>query len=163
MPDAPPVQLAELKIPAGQEFIGVAKRVATSLGGKLGFSLDELDELGIAVVQACGLEIEAAEDLWGEGATLKLSYSSTGSGIAVDVEALPPSSQGSLALAQKPARRPRADLPQSTRRVRPDHREVEAQRAMAEAMIRLFVDDFAHQVEGSKRQIRYRMVKYLVS
>ena len=30
-------------------------------------------------------------------------------------------------------------------------------------MIRLFVDDFRHQVDTGRRQIRYRMVKYLVS
>jgi hypothetical protein len=30
-------------------------------------------------------------------------------------------------------------------------------------MIRLFVDDFRHQVDASRRQIRYRMVKYLVT
>jgi hypothetical protein len=163
MPETRAVQLSELKIPASQEFIGVAKRVATSLGSKLGFSLDELDELGIAVVQACGLEIEAAEDLWGEGATIKLNYSSTGSGIAVDVEALPPHAAEALDQPRKPVRRQRANPPHPARALRADRRDVEAQRAMAEAMIRLFVDDFAHQVEGSQRQIRYRMVKYLVS
>src|SRR5437879_533657 len=44
--------LAELRVPASDEFISVAKRVATSLGVQLGFGLDELDELAIAVVQA---------------------------------------------------------------------------------------------------------------
>ena len=72
--------LAELRVPASDEFISVAKRVATSLGGQLGFSLDEIDELGIAVAQACGSSIEAAEELWGSGATLKLLRRGTSSG-----------------------------------------------------------------------------------
>ena len=141
--------LAELKVPASDEFISLAKRVATSLGVQLGFGLDEIDELAIAVVQACSGSIEAAEEMWGSGATLKLSYSSTGGGIAVDVEALAPTSRESLPLPRRhPVRRPGAD---------------EAERALAEALIRLFVDDFRHQVDASRRQIRYRMVKYLVS
>ena len=30
-------------------------------------------------------------------------------------------------------------------------------------MIRLFVDDFRQQIDSGRRQIRYRMVKYLIS
>ena len=35
MPEVAYSQLAELKIPARDEYIGIAKRVATSLGGQL--------------------------------------------------------------------------------------------------------------------------------
>jgi anti-sigma regulatory factor (Ser/Thr protein kinase) len=150
MAESRPAVLAELKVPASDEFISLAKRVATSLGVQLGFGLDEIDELAIAVVQACSGSIEAAEEMWGSGATLKLSYASTGGGIAVDVEALAPTSREALSLPRRqPVRRPSADI--------------EAERALAEAMIRLFVDELRHQVDASRRQIRYRMVKYLVS
>src|SRR5207248_3921958 len=110
MPERRQAVLAELKVPAGDEFISLAKRVATSLGVQLGFGLDEIDELAIAVVQACSGSIEAAEEMWGSGATLKLSYSSTGGGIAVDVEAMAPTSSGALPLPRRhPVRRPGAD------------------------------------------------------
>ena len=65
--------LAELKIPASPAFIPVAKRVATTLGGQLGFSLVDLDELTIALTQACDSAIAAANDL-GSPADLKLTY-----------------------------------------------------------------------------------------
>ncbi len=138
--------LSELKLPADPEFIPIAKRVAASLGGQLGFSLEELDELGIAVSQACDSTIEAAEDMWGSGATLKLSYSSTEKGIAVDVEALGPRSPHAL-----PVPHPPRDA------------ALEAQRDLARDMIRLFVDDFRHQVDAGRGHIRFRMVKYLIS
>jgi hypothetical protein len=147
---APAAELAELKIPARQQSIGLAKRVATSLSSQLGFGLDEIDELAIAVAQSCASLIEAIEELWGEGATLKLVYSSTdrGNGIAVELEALAPGSAGALRMPPPgPARRARADL----------------ERAVQREMIRLFVDDFRHQVDLSQRHIRYRVVKYLVS
>jgi anti-sigma regulatory factor (Ser/Thr protein kinase) len=148
--DASTAQLAELKVPARGEFVGLAKRVAASLGVMLGFSLEKIDELGIAVAQACGSTIEAAEEMWGEAATLKLTYSSTEGGIAVDVEAIAPRSQEALTV---PARA------RSVQR----RREDEVQQALAREMIRLFVDDFRHQVDSGRRQIRYRMVKYLIS
>src|SRR5690348_9008856 len=66
--------LAELKIPATPAFITVAKRVATTLGGQLGLSLMDLDELAIALTQACDSAIAAADDL-GTPADLKLTRS----------------------------------------------------------------------------------------
>jgi anti-sigma regulatory factor (Ser/Thr protein kinase) len=149
-PDVSTAELAELKVPAREEFIGLAKRVAASLGGMLGFSLEKIDELGIAVAQACDSTIEAAEEMWGSAATLKLTYSSTEGGIAVDVEAIAPRSQEALTA---PARV----------RSRQRRREDEVQQALAREMIRLFVDDFRQQVDSGGRQIRYRMVKYLIS
>ncbi len=146
----PEAHLAELKVPAQIEFIGLAKRVATSLGSQLGFSLDEIDELGIAVAQACGSVIDAADEAWGPGATLKLSFGPNQRGLAVDVEAIGPRSHEAL-----PVRRP---APRGMQRA-----ELEIQQELVRQMIRLFVDDFRHQVDASRRQIRYRMVKYLVS
>ncbi len=147
MPDIQRTFLSELKIPALPDFIPVAKRVAASLGSQLGFSLEEVDELCIAVTQACDSTIDAAEDMWGSGATLKLSYASTQRGIAVDVEALGPRSREALPV-----------LPP-----RPRSEDLEAQRVLAREMIRLFVDDFRHHVDNSGRgQIRFRMVKYLI-
>jgi anti-sigma regulatory factor (Ser/Thr protein kinase) len=144
-------RLAELKIPAQNEFVGLAKRVATSLGSQLGFSLDKIDELGIAVAQACGSSIEAAEELWGSGATLKLSFATIENGIDVEVETIAPRptqarpGRPSMALARNRAA------------------QLELQRALVQEIIRLFVDDFRHQVDPGRRQIRYRMVKYLIS
>ncbi len=70
--------LAELKIPASSEFIPVAKRVATTLGGQLGFSLVDLDELTIALTQACDSAIAAA-----------LTYFATNRALVVDVDLMP--------------------------------------------------------------------------
>lgn len=143
--------VTELKIPAQTAFIGLAKRVATSLGGLLGFSLEEIDELSIAVTQACGSVIEAAAEAWGPGATLKLSFSPTERGLLVDVDAIAPRAREALQQVPEPPR-------SQDRRA-----ALEMQRALEMEMIRVFVDDFRHQVDTGRRQIRYRMVKYLVS
>jgi hypothetical protein len=117
----------------------------------LGFSLDEIDELSIAVTQACGSVIEAADEAWGRGATLKLSFTPTEKGLTVDVEAVAPRAREAFPGAQQ---RPPVHV---------HNAELELRRALAREMIRAFVDDFLPQVDTSRRQIRYRMVKYLVS
>jgi len=133
--------LAELKIPASPEFIPVAKRVATTLGSQLGLSLVDLDELTIALTQACDSAIEAASDLDGH-ADLKLTYFATNRALVVDVD-LEPTAGYAL-----PAPRPHPE------------EDAELQR-LAYEMIRCFVDDFRPLVEPRTGHVRFRMVKYL--
>ena len=132
--------LAELKIPASAEFIPVAKRVATTLGGQLGFSLVDLDELTIALTQACDSAIAAANDL-GSPADLKLTYFATNRALVVDVDFMPSGSA--------------LPMPKHDAVVDP-----ELQR-LAYEMIRCFVDDFRPQVEPTTGHVSFRMVKYL--
>ena len=132
--------LAELKIPASSAFIPVAKRVATTLGGQMGFSLVDLDELTIALTQACDSAIAAADEL-GSPADLKLTYFATDRALVVDVDVMP----SGTAL---PA-------PKQDAAVDP-----ELQR-LAYEMIRCFVDDFRPQVEPKTGHVSFRMVKYL--
>jgi hypothetical protein len=132
--------LAELKIPATPAFIPVAKRVATTLGGQLGFSLVDLDELSIALTQACDSAIAAASDL-GSPADLKLTYFSTNRALVVDVDLIPTGNA--------------LPVPKHDAEVDP-----ELQR-LAYEMIRCFVDDFRPQVEPKTGHVSFRMVKYL--
>ena len=132
--------LAELKIPASSAFIPVAKRVATTLGGQLGFSLTDLDELTIALTQACDSAIAAASDLDGP-ADLKLTYFATNRALVVDVDLMP--SGNALPTAKHDA-----------------EVDPELQR-LAYEMIRCFVDDFRPQVEPTTGHVSFRMVKYL--
>jgi hypothetical protein len=134
--------LAELKIPATAAFIPVAKRVATTLGGQLGLSLMDLDELAIALTQACDSAIAAADDL-GMPADLKLTYFATNRALVVDVDLMP--TAGALPL---PAAKHDSTV------------DPELQR-LAYEMIRCFVDDFRPVIEPRTGHVRFRMVKHL--
>ena|SRR5881397_1168183 len=134
--------LAELKIPALPAFIPVAKRVATTLGGQLGLSLVDLDELSIALTQACDSAINAARDVDGQ-ADLKLTYFATNRALVVDVD-LVPSASHQLAAPK----------------VKAEAADPELQR-LAYEMIRCFVDDFRPEIEPRTGHVHYRMVKYL--
>ena len=137
--------LAELKIPASAAFIPVAKRVASTLGGQLGLSLVDLDELSIALTQACDSAISAANSLDGPF-DLKLNYFATDRALVVDVDLV--HSEGHL----KPVG-PVVPVVEV---------DAELQR-LAYEMIRCFVDDFRPEVEPRTGHVRFRMVKYLAS
>jgi anti-sigma regulatory factor (Ser/Thr protein kinase) len=139
--------LAELKIPASPAFIPVAKRVATTLGSQLGLSLVDLDELTIALTQACDSAIAAAGEASGQS-ELKLTYFATNRALVVDVDLLTKEHQALPARASAVA----AMGPQEVA-------NAELQR-LAFEMIRCFVDDFRPEVEPSGH-VRFRMVKYL--
>ena len=134
--------LAELKIPATPAFIPVAKRVAHTLGGQLGLSLMDLDELSIALTQACDSAIAAADDL-GMPADLKLTYFATARALVVDVDLMPTGTALPMPAAKHEA-----------------HVDPELQR-LAYEMIRCFVDDFRPVIEPRTGHVRFRMVKHL--
>ena len=136
--------LAELKIPATSAFIPVAKRVATTLGGQLGLSLMDLDELAIALTQACDSAIAAADEL-GVASDLKLTYFATNRALVVDVDLMPNGTALPLPAAK----------PGTNSEIDP-----ELQR-LAYEMIRCFVDDFRPVIEPRTAQVRFRMVKHL--
>jgi hypothetical protein len=130
--------LAELKLLAQTEMISTAKRTASSLGSLVGFSLEDIDELNIAVAQACDSAIAAGKEAWGDEATLKLTFWSNDRGLEVEVQAVQPR------VPSKPH-----PVPHDAALDRLTH-----------DMIRCFVDDFRPAL-GPNR-VRFKLVKYLI-
>lgn len=136
--------LAELKLLAQPEMISTAKRTASSLGSLVGFTLEDIDELNIAVAQACDSAIAAGREAWGEDATLKLTFWSTDRGLEVEVQAVQPRA---------------THLVDSAHKAQPVVHN-EALDRLAHDMIRCFVDDFRPAL-GPNR-VRFKLVKYLI-
>src|SRR6202171_5239774 len=102
-----PTLISELKIPAQAAFVIVAKRAASALGSTAGFSLEGIDDLNIAVAQACEKAIDAGDRLWGAGnGVLKLSFRIVDGGMEVEVRNLP----ARLSAADELANRREAEL-----------------------------------------------------
>lgn len=139
--------VTELKLPAVGDYILVAKRAAASLGLVVGFSLPEIDDLNIAITQACENACATAAAKWGKGnGQLKLVFKSQPRKIEVEVRSVPPRA---LEQQQQAAvrRRAQADL---------DYESIGLN------MIRLFVDELRYQVDNQTGSMRMRMVKYLI-
>src|SRR5207247_3036951 len=140
--------VTELKLPAVTDYIVVAKRAASSLGLVVGFSLQEIDDLNIAVTRACENACAAAAQQWGSGnGQLKLIFKSRPRRLEVEVRSVPP----------------RAVEQQQQQAVRKPHREMELDyETIGLNMIRLFVDELRYQVDDQTGSMRMRMVKYLI-
>jgi len=137
--------VTELKLPAVTDYIVVAKRAAASLGLVVGFSLQEIDDLNIAITQACENAIAAAAQQWGSGnGQLKLIFKSQPRRIEGEVRSVPPRAVEQQAV--RPARRA-TELDYET---------------IGLNMIRLFVDELRYQVDNQTGSMRMRMVKYLI-
>jgi anti-sigma regulatory factor (Ser/Thr protein kinase) len=137
--------VTDLKVPAVGDYILVAKRTAASLGLVVGFSLQEIDDLNIAISQACENACAAAAQQWGKGnGQLKLTFKSRPRRLEVEVRSVPP----------------RAVEMQAVRRAR---REAELDyETIGLNMIRLFVDELRYHVDNQTGSMRMRMVKYLI-
>lgn len=82
--------VTELKIPAQAAFVVVAKRAASALGTCAGFGLEAIDDLNIAVAQACEKGIAAGDRMWGEGnGLLKLTFRLVPGGMELEVKSMP--------------------------------------------------------------------------
>ena len=142
--------VTELKLPAVADYIVVAKRAASSLGVVVGFSLAEIDDLNIAVTQACENACAAAAEKWGSGnGQLKLTFKSQPRRLEVDVRSVPPRAVEQQAEQHQVAR-------QSQREADLDYESIGLN------MIRLFVDELRYQVDNHTGTMRMRMVKYLI-
>jgi serine/threonine-protein kinase RsbW len=139
------VYATKLELPAVADYIVVAKRTAASLGLVVGFSVQEIDDLNIAITQACENAVVAADEQWGRGnGQLRLIFKSQPHRLEVEVRSLP------LRSAE-------------TQVVRRAHRASELDYAtIGLNMIRLFVDELRYQVDDQTGSMRMRMVKYLI-
>ncbi|MHB8508781.1 MAG: hypothetical protein ACYDGR_09060 [Candidatus Dormibacteria bacterium] len=171
--------ITELKIPAQAQFVMVAKRTASGLAAVAGFSLQGIDDLNIALAQACDRSIAAGDRLWGAGnALLKISFRMVEGGMEVDVKTIP----ARVGSADEVARRRQGELLHQAEVMRQAAQrlsaEVEAERGRVTAereradpeldyedvavnMIRMFVDELRHNVDSSGA-VRMRLVKYVV-
>src|ERR1700704_1341073 len=137
--------VTELKLPAVPDYIVVAKRAAASLGLVVGFSVQEIDDLNIAVTQACERACAAGAQKWGGGnGQVKLIFKSRPRRLEVEVRSVPP----------------RAVEQQTVRRAR--HETELDYETIGLNMIRLFVDELRYQVDNQTGSLRMRMVKYLI-
>ena len=143
---APEALITELKLPAVDDYIVVAKRAAASLGLVVGFSLQEIDDLNIAITQACENACAAAAQIWGKGnGQLKLIFKSQPRRLEVEVRSVPPRAVEQQQAVRRAQRE--GDLDYET---------------IGLNMIRLFVDELRYQVDNHTGSMRMRMVKYLI-
>ncbi len=141
--------ITELKIPADPDYIMVAKRTAAALASIVGFSVEEIDDLSIAMSQACENAIAASARQWGSGnGQLRIGFKAGADGLEVEVRSVAP----------------RVAEGQPERAIAPAYLVAEppGYAGIGMNMIRLFVDELRYQHNNQTGTLRMRMVKYLI-
>ncbi len=84
-----PAATTELRIPANPAYIVVAKRAAAGLASVAGFGVEAVDELNIAIAQACERTITLAREVASPDSTIRLTFRLDETVLTVDVRLQP--------------------------------------------------------------------------
>ncbi|HEV3123883.1 MAG TPA: ATP-binding protein [Candidatus Dormibacteraeota bacterium] len=163
---------SELRIPADPEYIVVAKRAAAGFGVVAGFGVEAVDDLVIAVTQACENAIAATMRAVGRNrGQVRLTFRLEDQRLEVQVRSLcgrgedaaecpPEVGQPEVAGAPgKPVATSGQALIDEAARVR----EAAAAADLALRVMGLFVDDCRYRVDQRTGSLRVRLTKYRVS
>lgn len=155
---------SELRIPADPAYIVVAKRAASGFAYLAGFGMEAMDELGIAVTQACENAIRCVGQ---SGGQLRIAFSLEDQRLTIQVA----SSCAKTAVSAEPVE----VEPQKVRSAHEDAARHAAALSAQEAALRsasedlalrvmgLFVDDCRYRVDERTGGLRVRLTKYRVS
>lgn len=156
-----PATSSELRIPADPDYIIVAKRAAASFGYIAGFGVEAVDELSIAVTQACENAIRCAQDAGNGPGQIRIVFKLEDRGLDVQVRSScvgRPVEDSETAAARAAA--------EVARRRLASQRAALAEAGMTDLALRmmgLFVDDCRYRVDQRTGGLRVRLTKYRVS
>ena len=75
-------EVVKLELPASPRYLRLARLTAAGLAGDLGFDMESLEDLRVAIDELCAAAIDGADG----AATLVLRYQPIGRGIRIDGE-----------------------------------------------------------------------------
>ncbi len=154
-------KIAELRIPADQRYILVAKRSAVAFGSIIGLDIEALDDLSIAVAQACENAIamtqEWMEDCVGE-LRLEFAMSPEAEGLEVRVRAVCPKSEALQGDQEREVAASQSSSVQPGERT--SQEDATAMLDMGLRLMQLFVDDCRYRVDEQHHGVHIRLTKY---
>src|SRR5580700_5358742 len=142
--------VSELRLPADREHILVAKRAAGAFGSLAGFDMDAIDDLTIAVAQACENAIRCLESSGSIAGQVRIVFKMSDTGLEVTV----------LSTVNREAEL-RARAEQAG--FRHEGGELVAATDLALRLMGLFVDDSTYRVDDRTGSLRVRLTKYKAS
>ena len=151
---------SELRIPADRAFIVVAKRAAAGFASIAGFDVEAIDDLTIAIAQACENAIQLTQRPAG---SIRLTFKLEEAHLEVQVRSTCPRNLEAEIDAELQQQQ------RALRKVREEATELAEAAQAAEAalatdlalrMMGLFVDDCRYRVDERTGGLRVRLTKY---
>lgn len=149
------VTTSELRVPADPSYIVVAKRAAAGFGAVAGLDVEAIDDLTIAVAQACENAIALLQQTVGVGfGQIRLTFKVAVGRVEIHVTSV--CSRQDVANAQ-------ALVERNRRAAAREREEAWAATELALRMMGLFVDDFGYRVDERTGALRVRLTKHRAS
>ena len=156
------METSELRVPADPNYVIVAKRATMAFGAVYGFGVDQLDELMIAVAQACENAIATTEQFSHAGCgcgQLRLTFTHEEDRLEVRVRSV----CSREALEAIAAQRAVAVAKARARIADQQAQELLAATDLALKLTGLFVDQCAWRVDERAGGLSVRLTKYRIS
>ena len=154
----PAAATTELRLPADPDYIVVAKRAAAGIGSVAGFDVDAIDDLVIAIAEACENAIAVAMRAGPGRGQIRVSFKLDTRGLEVQVRSL--CAKGDEGQECSPEQR-RAMAAEAMRLQAIRTREALDAQDLALRVMGLFVDDFRYRVDARTGGLQVRLRKYL--
>ena len=135
--------VVELKFPCKPEFVGVARLTVLGVAGRMSFSYDEVEDLRLAVGEACTTAVERAVKANKTDTDITIVSTLSGNRLCVEVQ----DQVGEISLPVD------AEIPESPK----DVDDLDEQ-GLGALLMELLVDEF--KVESTESGTLVRMVKY---
>ncbi len=141
--------VSELRLPADREHILVAKRAAAAIGSLAGFDMDAIDDLTIAVAQACENAIRCLENSGSIAGQVRIVFKQSDLGLQVNVRSTVNREAELRAHAQQAGQHQGGELVAAS--------------DLALRLMGLFVDNSTYRVDERTGGLRVRLTKYRAS
>ncbi len=141
--------VSELRLPADREHILVAKRAAAAIGSLAGFDMDAIDDLTIAVAQACENAIRCLETSGSIAGQVRIVFKQSDLGLQVNVRSTVNREAELRARAQQAEQHHGGELVAAS--------------DLALRLMGLFVDNSTYRVDERTGGLRVRLTKYRAS
>ena len=141
--------VSELRLPADREHILVAKRAAGAFGSLAGFDMDAIDDLTIAVAQACENAVRCLEHSGSIAGQVRIVFKMSDTGLEVTVRSTVNREAELKARAEQAGFGHEGELVATT--------------DLALRLMGLFVDDSTYRVDERTGSLRVRLTKYKAS
>lgn len=152
----------ELRLPADPAYIVVAKRCASALASVAGFDVESVDDLTIAVAQACENAIDCLRGAGALAGEVRLAFKLEERAIEVTVKSTV-SREAELEARQAEMRRQARDLERSHALRSAKVSGLATSTDLALRLMGLLVDDHSYRLDERTGGLRVRLTKYRVS
>jgi len=139
VPNTKPLAEVDLTIPSRPEYVGVARLAILGVASRMRFSYDEVEDIRLAVGEACTRSIDRLNGSAGDGQPIGIRCLIDANRLTIEVRSAMPKTAAPPAEADSP----------------------DAEKGLSDVLIRILMDEVDSEERADEGMYVLRMVKYV--